>query len=459
MMMHDANMTQGGGERLLRRRKMYVRFVVIFMVLLIIAFNLGSWLFLNNMEKSLEEELAKRLSAISALASENLELTRFLSIDDLALLREENYTDFFIIRNKLQEIQTKYQLEGAYIIDVQQRVIVDAGNTFPTGTRLTHIDQDSLVVLAAWSGAVAVSPIHVVEGNRFKNGYAPITNTVAEVTTILVLEANADFFLIINLFKRGLIFIGLASLVAIILFSAFLVWSINLLIDTQESLRRTEKLAALGQMSASVAHEIRNPLGIIKATSDVIKSKYEKRDEKDELFDYIGAEVNRLNNLVNDFLSFARDISLKISLIDVRELLLKVIEAYGREVDSENINITLKADESPLRLDIDEEKIRQVIYNLLLNARQAMEGEGDIEVTLNQKEMKGRRYLRICVTDTGPGIEGDVEMIFEPFYTTKSSGSGLGLAISRQIVEKHGGWIDVETRIGAGTTMNVYLPI
>jgi len=457
--MHDADMTQGSGEKLLRRRKMYVRFVVIFMVLLIIAFNLGSWLFLNNMEKSLEDELAKRLSAISALAAENLELTRFLSIDDLALLREENYTDFFIIRNKLQEIQTKYQLEGAYIIDALQRVVVDAGNTFPAGTRLTHIDQDSLVVLAAWSGEVAVSPIHVVEGNRFKNGYAPITNTVAEVSTILVLEANADFFQIINLFKRGLIFIGLASLVAIILFSAFLVWSINLLIDTQESLRRTEKLAALGQMSASVAHEIRNPLGIIKATSDVIKSKYEDRDEKDELFDYIGAEVNRLNNLVNDFLSFAREISLKKSPVDVRDLLQKVIDAYGREVDSENINIILKADENPARLVIDEEKIRQVIYNLLLNARQAMEGEGDIEVMLRQQEMKNKQYMRICVTDTGPGIEGDVERIFEPFYTTKSSGSGLGLAISRQIVEKHGGWIDVETRIGTGTTMTIYLPI
>ena len=447
-------------EKLLNKRKLYVKFIVVLMVFLLIVFNLGSWLFFNKMEDFLEDGLARRLFSIAALAANNIEITPGVSIDDFIFFTEQNSDAYLLIQSKLRSLQNKYELEGVYIIDFQSKVLIDGKGIFHEGTKLTYMQQDSMALRKAWAGKVAVSPIHIIEGNRFKNVYAPLTNIMGDITAILALEANAEFFNIINLFRRGLIVSGLASLGAIILFSLFLAWTINLLINTQKSLRKTEKLALLGQMAASVAHEIRNPLGIIKATGDVVKLKYENKEQPDELFDYIGAEVNRLNNLVTDFLSFARERKLDKKNGSVLNTIQKAVTAFELDCQEKNITIAINAKNEIKNLNFDDEKIHQVLYNLLANATQAInEDRGEVTVEVNNYNKKGENFVEIKVIDTGQGIEGDLEKIFEPFYTTKSSGSGLGLAITKQIIEKHGGWIDVESVKNKGTTVKLYLPM
>jgi len=446
-------------KNLLQKRKLYVKFIVFLMVLLLLAFNVGSWFFFQKIAVHLEETLGLRILSMAALAAHNIEITPGLSIDDMTFLSDPNSDDFLIIQSKLRSLQTRYELERAYVIDTQSRVLIDGSGNFPIGTKLTYIDQDSAAIFQAWSGTVAASPIHLIEHNRFKSAYAPITNLFGEVIALLVLEANAEFFSLITIFKRGLIIGGLASLGAIILFSVFLSWTIGLLINTQESLRKTEKLAMLGQMAASVAHEIRNPLGIIKATADVVKLKYENREQPDELFDYIGAEVNRLNNLVNDFLSFARETKLDSTPGDILKIIKKTVSAFERECQSNNITISVQSKFQIPPIKFDEDKIHQVLYNLLANASQAMENGGEITIDVDRFFVKGKSFVQILVSDSGKGIEGDVEKIFEPFYTTKSSGSGLGLAITKQIIEKHNGQIDVVSEKNKGTTIKFYLPI
>lgn len=234
---------------------------------------------------------------------------------------------------------------------------------------------------------------------------------------------------------------------------------VTLLIRTHESMQQSEKLTAMGRMAASMAHEIRNPLGIIKGTADVLKEKYSAEETSDELFDYISAEVLRLNHLVNNFLSFACEPKLNPKSADLKNVIERAVAALEREDQEQKIEIILSAQNELAPFNFDENVIQQVLFNLLINAQQAIEQDGKIEIGLNAINHKNKRYAEVTVSDNGSGIEGDTEKIFEPFYTSKSSGSGLGLAICKQIIEKHGGWIELKTEIGKGTTFRFYLPI
>lgn len=442
-------------EKLLHKRKFYARFLIIFTVLLLIAFNLGSWIFLKQMDNYLEQELERRLTAIARLAEYNI---RNQYIENLISKYETDF-DYENTRPFMNLLVNLNELQAAFIIDRNFQVLVEGGSELPIEPTRTYLQQDSVAIEHAWQGETAASPIHLVEGNRFKNVYTPLRDISLEVVALLVLEANADFFEILELFKRGLIIGGLISFGLIIVFSFFISWMVALLIRTQESLKHSEKLAAMGQMAASMAHEIRNPLGIIKSTSDVLKEKYAAEKTSDELFDYISDEVRRLNYLVNNFLSFAREPKLNFKTTDLNQIIKKAVAAIEREKQDRPIEITCHRVEQLAPFAFDEDAIQQVLFNLLINAIQAIEREGTIDIGLTTTDIKNRSYAKLTVSDNGAGIQGDLSQIFEPFYSTRSSGSGLGLAICKQIIEKHDGWIEVESQPGKGTVFWFYLPI
>lgn len=441
-------------EKLLQKRKFYIRSLIIFTVLLLFGFNLGSWLFLKQMDNYLEKELEKRLTSIARLA-DRIILNNY--INDLLLNNEPEFALFYI-RQDLNKLIDNQELQAAFIIDRNFQVLVEGGRDFLIEPSRTYLQQDSVAIEQAWLGEIAASPIHIVEGNRFKNVYAPLRDVSLDVAALLVLEANADFFEILGLFKRGLIFGGLVSFGLIIVFSFFISWMITLLIRTQESLKQSEKLAAMGQMAASMAHEIRNPLGIIKSTADVLKEKYAEVNQPDELFEYISEEVKRLNFLVNNFLSFTREPKLNPKLADLNQVIKKAVSAIEREKLDKEIAINCNLVEQMEPFNFDEDAIQQVLFNLLINSIQAVDQQGKIELGLTKTDIKGRSHAKLTVSDNGSGIEGDLSKIFEPFYSTKSSGSGLGLAISKQIIEKHGGWIEVESKPNEGSVFRLFLP-
>lgn len=441
--------------QLLQKRKFYVRFLVIFTVLLLLAFNLGSWLFSNRMDFYLEIELEKRLETIAGLTAQKIE-TEYL--DDITTPLGSGFGKP-LVRLLLARLIREYELESAFIIDHNYRVLIDAQNKFPEGQLVTYLKQDSVAIESAWSDSVSASSIHVFEGNKFKSVYAPLHNEFFEINALLVLEASAEFFELLDLFKQGLIFGGLVSFGLIVIFSFFISWMISLLIRSHESLQQSEKLAAMGRMAASMAHEIRNPLGIIKGTADVLKEKYASRNEPEELFEFIAAEVQRLNLLVNNFLSFAREQKLNLKSNNLISTLIRAVAAIEREDKEKQVVIKFEPPANfPLFL-FDEDTIQQVLFNFLINAIQAFELNGEINIQIDLASIKHKKFARISIADNGPGIEGDPQKIFEPFYSTKSSGSGLGLAICKQIIEKHGGRIEVETLPNNGTTFTFYLPI
>ena len=396
------------------------------------------------------------MKAIANLSAQKIE-TDYM---DAIYSPDERSLGGLLLRPFLSRLIYDFDLESAFIINSQNQVLIDAQSRFPDEQQLTYLDQDSTILEAAWSGMLAASPIHIVEGNKFKSVYAPLHNEYFEVSAVLVLEANADFFQLLDLFRQGLILGGLVSLGLIIVFSFFISWMITLLIRTHDQMQQSEKLAAMGQMAASMAHEIRNPLGIIKGTADVLKEKYAPKDKSDELFDFIFAEVQRLNHLVNNFLSFAREPKLNITPQNLSVLVERVIHAAQRDSQENSASISFSSEKELPLVAVDENALQQVLFNLILNAQQAISDEnGEILIKIEKKQTRKGNFARISVQDNGEGITGDLEKVFEPFFTTKSSGSGLGLAISKQLIEKHGGWMEVISERGKGTTFFIYLPL
>ncbi len=229
--------------------------------------------------------------------------------------------------------------------------------------------------------------------------------------------------------------------------------------EEQERLR--DRLAALGQMAASLAHEIRNPLASIDVTATLLRRRLRGRDEDQRLVEKIVAEVARLNRTVTQSLEFARPVAPKRTSQAAPPLVDQALEeALSRFPDHEIQVERLYQPDAPPAM-VDGPLLRQVFVNLLVNAIEAMEGRGALTLIVRPVARPERQpeALEIVVRDTGPGIPPEVlDKIFSPFITTKKDGSGIGLAVARKIVECHHGVIDVETTPGAGSAFRVRLP-
>ena len=226
--------------------------------------------------------------------------------------------------------------------------------------------------------------------------------------------------------------------------------------EAQAAMRRSDRLAALGQLSAGLAHELRNPLGTVKASAEMLaKSVEANNDVAREMAGFISSEVDRTNALVTRFLDFARPLAVRLGTTDLAQVIDEAVAEVGQHVPPLNVAIykNYSPDIPPFLLD--HQLIERVIYNLLLNAAQASPPGGSI--TVKTRQLDGT--VEVAVIDRGSGIDPKhVENIFNPFFTTKSAGVGLGLAIVSKIVDEHQGKITVESESGAGTVFRVFLP-
>ena len=226
----------------------------------------------------------------------------------------------------------------------------------------------------------------------------------------------------------------------------------------EAAVRRSERLAALGQLTAGLAHELRNPLGTMKASAEVLVKNLPPGEENEvvrELAGYIAAEVDRLNSLITRFLDFARPLELERRPAEITEVIDRAVEQLRRH--QPDLDVTVFKNYSPdvPPVPIDAQLMERVFYNLLENAAQATPPGG--AVTIKTRPVKGG--VEIAVIDRGSGIPPEnLESIFNPFFTTKSGGTGLGLAIVSKIVDEHGGRMAVESEVGQGSVFRLWLP-
>jgi two-component system, NtrC family, sensor histidine kinase HydH len=220
-----------------------------------------------------------------------------------------------------------------------------------------------------------------------------------------------------------------------------------------DSLRRAERLKTLGEMAAGMAHEVKNPLAAIRSSAQILS---ERVDGKEVQFaGIIVREVDRLNKVVNEFLDYARPAPLRREPVKLGDLLDFCLELLAPVIKQAGVAIERTNPAGEGTVNADPNQIRQVFLNLILNAIQAVEKQGRVEVSITHSGHEAR----VTVKDNGRGIPPDkLKNVFEPFYTTKPGGTGLGLPIAQRIVAEHGGKLVIESTPGAGTTATVILP-
>ncbi|MDD3805346.1 MAG: GAF domain-containing protein [bacterium] len=227
--------------------------------------------------------------------------------------------------------------------------------------------------------------------------------------------------------------------------------------------RRVSQLAAIGQLAANVAHEIRNPLSAIKGAAQYLQSELGEQSMLSEFSAIISQETDRLNRVITDFLTFARPNPPNLRRHDLNEVVGRCLDLLAVETEQRDIKTKVRLSSKLPGIYIDSDHLEQVFLNLLINALQAMQSGGTLTVssalTRDREETGGGGYIRVDIGDSGCGIaRDDLEKIFVPFFTTKNGGSGLGLSIVHQIVESHGGFIRISSRAGYGSIFSVYIP-
>ena len=219
-------------------------------------------------------------------------------------------------------------------------------------------------------------------------------------------------------------------------------------------LYRAERLATLGELAAGAAHEIRNPLTSIRSTIQYLRPEFQEGSDKAVLVDELLGEVDRINGIIAGLLSFARPAPPHFEEVDVPALLRQVGRLLDSAARTQGVEFVLPEEEGRARGDPDQ--LKQVFLNLCMNALQAMPEGGRLSLGL----VRSDHTLRVSVADTGTGIPAeDLDLVFDPFFTTREEGTGLGLAVCYGIVSRHEGRIDIESRPGAGTAVHVRLPL
>ncbi|MBC7792413.1 MAG: histidine kinase, partial [Clostridia bacterium] len=306
-----------------------------------------------------------------------------------------------------------------------------------------------------------------------------LERTAEAITSMRILSANAVFPMLVEERVVGLLVLGtdqvtapysteeLASLIAIAEACAVLIEGSQ----EYEKRRQRDRLVAIGEMAAGMAHEIRNPLGAIKGAAQCLDPAELPRDAI-EFVDVIIEEVDRLNNVVAQFLEYAKPYRGNPVATDVNKIVAATVRLLGR--DAVPVHVTLQQDLAHDLPDVllDPEQLKQVLINLVQNAVQAMPQGGQVFLSTGASSSPAQhsgnadrddgvqRAVYVRVRETGPGInETDIARIFVPFFTTKPSGTGLGLAISQRIIENAGGRIEVTSRVGEGTSFTVRVPV
>ncbi len=232
----------------------------------------------------------------------------------------------------------------------------------------------------------------------------------------------------------------------------------------QEEMLKMDRLVSLGKLASGIAHEIRNPLAGIKTTAQALGEEMDKDDPKREYLNRITREIDRLNEILKTFFSFAKPQTLLLVPCHLKEIINAIIPFLIKEIADKKIQFIESYHPELPRIKVDKIQMHQAFLNLFLNAIQAMPGGGELKVEATpvihtSQEGAMQKFIKVIVSDSGKGIPPHIiPKIFDPFFTTKPKGIGLGLSITYQIIKKHGGTITVDSQWEKGTSFTINLP-
>jgi signal transduction histidine kinase len=429
----------------LSRRSIYL--IIGIGLFVLASLNFTGWLFLQSFKTELVKELKRQILNTSQIGS------RLISGNDLETIFPgmERSPKILYYQQLLYDIKVNNELENIVLIDLTGRLLVDYRINYTIGDTLFTFPLQTSLLREASIGERPEPILNKFADQYFLSAYLPIHNDYDEPVAILVVDAPLKFFLTLQRFELGTIYLGVAGLIILILFSLIIIIATRRLFMVEDQMKEQEQLAQLGQMAASVAHEIRNPLSIMKGTADILRKKYQ--DLSDEMLTYIPEEIDRLNRLVEDFLLFARQRKLDVQKVNLNATIQEFSDQF------QDSRIQLQLDDKLPRVWADRHALRQILLNLIHNALDAIDKKGRVDVRVTDSSQKSGRLI-LEILDNGMGIsEKDKIRVFEPFFSTKASGSGLGLAISKQLLEQMGGSISIESDRAKGTLVKISLKI
>jgi PAS domain S-box-containing protein len=237
---------------------------------------------------------------------------------------------------------------------------------------------------------------------------------------------------------------------------------LSTIIDLRNQMERIDRLTTLGEVSAGIAHEIRNPLAGIKTSAQVLEESFSPSDSRSQLVQRIVKEIDRCNELLKKFFKFAKPGKPKQDFVSLHPIIEGVLILLSSKMSKKGITFIRDFEENLPQIYVDENQLEQVIMNLFLNAMDAIRTEGELRIKTQSAESDLWKFPCVVleISDTGCGIkEENLEKIFNPFYTTKPDGVGLGLSISSRLIEENGGLIRAESEFGSGTKFTIELPV
>ncbi|MEO0073585.1 MAG: ATP-binding protein [candidate division WOR-3 bacterium] len=410
-------------------------------LLILAVFNIHSWLVLRQTSRTLEQELGDRLLSVARTlaleignAADTAQASRLLS----RALAENQLFNLFIV----DETWT-------YLVNIRQPDLV--GSTDPV------LELDEAELAAALSGNSTLSRLYRAGRYFLKSAYVPLFDSLGVPVAVLGAEADARFSPALLGFRRSLLLtngLGLLALLAIVLISLTVTRRIMAL---EQAAVRANTLALMGQMSATLAHEIRNPLAIIMAAAERLRLHSDSASGNEAR--YIFEEAERLNHILTNHLALGSTRPRDIEPVNIVELLGEALASIEPETRRLGIKIeTTLADLPPVKAN--KLALRQSFLNILFNAIQAQPQGGLIRVSGTVETSARHRFVLIRIEDRGQGLaDADRRRLFEPFYTTKEKGTGLGLYVVKRVIENHHGQVRLAPSPEGGTVVEVRLPL
>jgi signal transduction histidine kinase len=404
----------------------------------------------QGVRKAFESEFGQGLERIAVTTANEIEPG---SLGAIGLFGDES-GPYAEVQVQLSTVLTAVGIRNALLIDSTRTTLVQAVS--PEGMERLPSDLDSLARPAldgALAGRPGVSAPYRRGDRLLRAGFAPIREPGRPVAGVIAIEAETPYRQALSGLAGTLALITLISALAITVLAAFIIRAAMSEARLERRLSRLENLAAMGRLTATLAHEIKNPLAIIRGSADRLGRL---EPEARRMADFVIEEVDRLNRTVARYLQFARGESELPETGDAAATLQATLDLLEGEFRARRVTVE-RSDEAPRPafVPLDNESLKQVYLNLILNALDAMPEGGRLGI--GEAERHGR--IEVSIVDEGSGIPPDtLRRMGTPFYTTKAKGSGLGLFLTRRLVRSCGGDLQIQSEAGRGTTCTVRLP-
>jgi signal transduction histidine kinase len=372
---------------------------------------------------------------------------------DIALRRDESeWHD--VVQTLLTTLKSATGVVQAVLADSSREVLVDALSSELTEGLVMPLDSLARSSIdRALAGEIRVTPLYRREGRVLRAGLAPVVAADGHVAGLVAVEVEPAYVSALTGLGRTLLVVALVSALAIGLLAVWIIRAARSGARLERRLSRAENLAAMGRLTATLAHEIKNPLAIIRGSAERLKKL---EPEAQRMADFVIEESDRLSKTVARYLQFAKGGDELADEGDARLALHATLDLLEGELGARRVVLERRgAADEPVPVALDNESLKQVYLNLILNALEAMPDGG--RLTIEEGDATGR--FTVSIHDEGRGMPRDVvERLGNPFFTTKAQGSGLGLFLTRRLVQASGGDLVIESEIGRGTTCTVRLP-